>query len=367
MLHRRLVIAVATAAIAVAALLAGRSIGPRERPAAGGYAEELADVSASVKWLDAKAEAEPRSALAQSMAAGAHLERARLTGDYNDYAAAERMMDRAFAVAPRGAGPVLERAGLSFTLHRFDRIEADLRVAERALLFDDPSRAAVVGLRADLALQRGQDSTAIRGMTEALALHPSPQGWSRLARANWLAGDRASAAQCYATALSLDHGRRESPRAWIHLQLGLMALEAEDVEGALAEYRKADADFPGWWLIEEHIAEALMLQGYAEEAEARYRDLIRRTGNPEFMDALARIEREKGRESETRKWISRSERIYRDRLKRFPEATWGHALRHYLDLGDAGIALDLAEKNWKLRPSREAGALLESARRRAGS
>ncbi len=364
MKRRHLVIAAASAAIAAAALLAGRSIGPRERSAAPGYEEELADVTASVRWFDARANAEPSSSLAQSRAAGAYLERARLTGDYADYEAAERLVERGFAAAPEGAGPFMDRAGLSFTLHRFDRVKADLAAAEKALLLDDPGRSAIVGSRADLDLQQGRIAEAIRGMTEALALHSSPQGWSRLARAYWLDGNRERAADYYAKALSLDHGRRESSRAWVHLQLGLMSLDAGDVEGALVEYRKADARFPGWWLIEEHIAEALTLQGRTAEAERRYRDLIRRTNNPEFMDALAKIERAKGRDVEALRWIARAERIYQDRLERYPEATWGHALKHYLELGDAPVALDLAEKNWRLRPNREAGELLEAARRR---
>jgi len=366
MKRRTVVIAAASAAIAAAALLAGRNIGPRERPAVSGYEEELADVSASVRWFDERSNAELTSSLAQSRAAGAHLERARLTGDYADYEAAERLVERGFAAAPEGAGPFMDRAGLSFTLHRFDRVEADLAAAEKALLLDDPGRAAIVGSRADLDLQQGRIAEAIRGMTEALALHSSPQGWSRLARAYWLDGNRERAADCYAKALSIDHGRRESSRAWVHLQLGLMALDAGDVEGALVEYRKADTRFPGWWLIEEHIAEALALQGRTADAERRYRDLIRRTDNPEFMDALAKIERGRGqrREREAGVWVARAERIYRDRLQRFPEATWGHALRHYLDLGDVKTALELAEKNWRLRPNREAGELLEAARKR---
>lgn len=367
MKRRHFVIAAATAAVAVAALLAGRNLGPRERPAAPGYEQELADVTASMKWYDANAERKGSSALAQSLAAGAHLERARLTGDYDEYAAAERWIGRAFAAAPQGAGPFMDRAGFSFTLHRFDRMENDLASAEKSILMDDPGRAAVEGLRADLLLQRGQTAEAIRGMTDALALHDSPQGWSRLAHAYWLDGDLKRAAECYGTALLMDHGRRESGRAWIFLQKGLMALSVRDLDGALAEYRKADARFPGWWLIQEHIAEALALQGKTAEAESRYRDLIRRTNDPEFMDALARIDLKKGRKDEAQIWVARAEKIYQDRLKRFPEATWGHALRHYLDLGDAKIALELAEKNWKLRPNRESGDLLEAARRRVGA
>jgi tetratricopeptide (TPR) repeat protein len=363
--RRYVATAVLGAAVAAAAISAGRTFGPEHRPAAEGYARELAEVSASVRWCDAEAARKQGSALAQTRAASARLERARLTGSYEDYAEADRRVSTAFAAAPPGAGPVMDRARLSFTLHRFDRIEADLATAERAILIDDPSRAEILGLRADLALQRGEVEAARRGFLEALRLHESPQGWSRLARAEWLRGDHDRAAACYGTALRLDHGRRASSRAWIHLQLGLMALEARDYGAALDAYRDADAILPGWWLIEEHIAEVVALQGDRETAARRYRDLIERTGNPEFMDALARIERTRGRRHAATRWIARATKVYEARLGQFPEATWGHALRHYLDFGDPKTALTLAEANCRLRPNAESRALLAEAKQGA--
>ena len=53
-------------------------------------------------------------------------------------------------------------------------------------------------------------------------------------------------------------------------------------------------------------------------------------------------------------------------MERFPEATWGHALRHYLEFGPYDVAVDLAEKNWNLRPNREARELLERAYEKTG-
>jgi tetratricopeptide (TPR) repeat protein len=103
-----------------------------------------------------------------------------------------------------------------------------------------------------------------------------------------------------------------------------------------------------------------------EVAMRLYRDLIRRTQNPEFMDALARLLRaeEKARQAERLQLTARS--IYEQRLERFPEATWGHALRHYLEFGPYDVAVDLAEKNWNLRPNREARELLERAYEKTG-
>jgi tetratricopeptide (TPR) repeat protein len=333
---------------------------------ASGYAAELARLTSSLQWLDRRAAEQPGSWLAQAAAADAHLERARLTGDYEDYAAADALIAEAFRSAPEGAGPHLERAALNFTLHRFDRVESDLTAAEAYVLVDDPARAAIVGLRADVALQQGREAEALQGFETALRLHPTPQGWARLA--NWYKqrGDQARAEESYRKSAELDHGTRDSRKAWIHLQLGLMDLAAGRLDAALAHYRDAEAVFPGWWLVEEHIAEVLALQGHLDVAEGMYIDLARRTSDPEFMDALARICRTRGDEKRARRWIVAARRNYEQRLARFPEASWGHALRHFLEFGDPGIAVGLAEKNWQLRPNRESRDLLVRAYEKSG-
>jgi Xaa-Pro aminopeptidase len=97
-----------------------------------------------------------------------------------------------------------------------------------------------------------------------------------------------------------------------------------------------------------------------------YADLVARTGNPEFMDALARLLRARGEEARAQAWIAAARRVHEQRLALFPEASWGHALGHFLDFGEPEIAVTLAEMNWRLRPNREAAQLLEAAYARAG-
>ena len=338
-----------------------------ETGATQGYAAELSRLDSKVRWLDQHAASQQSTSwMTQADAAAAHTERARLTGNYDDYAAAEELLAQAFRIAPPGAGPYLERASLNFTLHRFLEIEADLAAMARAVVVDNPTRAALCGLRADVALQRGQIEASRRGFETALELQPSPTGWSRLAQWYWTTGDHAAAAVAFRQAAAMNHDPRGSQKAWTHVQLGIMELEVGNLAGALAHYRDADAVFPGWWLVEEHIAEVLALQGQKDVAMRMYRDLVRRTQNPEFMDALARLDRAagKGREAERLQLTARS--IYERRLARFPEATWGHALRHYLEFGPYDVAVDLAEKNWNLRPNREARELLERAYEKTG-
>ncbi|HZL85852.1 MAG TPA: hypothetical protein VFD07_10800 [Candidatus Krumholzibacteria bacterium] len=362
--------AVVIVVAAAAAIAGGNRDGVRVAQAARTaphYTAELADLTAKIRGLDARAEEQRATSwMAQADAAMAHAERARLTGEYEDYAAADALLMRAFEIAPEGAGPFLERASLDFTLHRLPRVEAALAAAERAILVDVPTRAAILGLRAEVSLQRGRLEEARRGFVAALNLHSNGTGWARLASWQWETGDLEGAAATYRKAAAMSPAARGSQRAWAHLQLGLIDLEAGRLDGAMRHYRDADATFPGWWLIEEHIAEVLTLQGRTRAAMDLYGDLVQRTHNPEFMDALARIHRARGDEKGAEQWIHAARRIHDQRLARFPEAASGHALEHYIDFGDTEAAVRLAQANFAMRPNRTAREQLVRAYEKAG-
>jgi predicted Zn-dependent protease len=108
------------------------------------------------------------------------------------------------------------------------------------------------------------------------------------------------------------------------------------------------------------------LRGETEAARAAYVDLVERTGNPEFMDALAEILAATGDADGAKVWVRRATEAYAARMHRFPEAAYGHALEHALEHGTPAESLDLAEKNHTLRPNAEAKILLARARLRAG-
>jgi tetratricopeptide (TPR) repeat protein len=123
-------------------------------------------------------------------------------------------------------------------------------------------------------------------------------------------------------------------QAWVSLQRGLLALQANNLERALAHYREASELLPGWWLADEHIAETLALHGHDERALTIYHDVLARTGDPEFMDAIARIHRDRGDETVAQQWIARAKRGHAGRLARFPEAAAEHAAQHIRDFGE---------------------------------
>lgn len=330
------------------------------------WAKEVEALDETLAAVLRRAESQPKSWLALDKAAGLYLSRARLTGDYGDYAKAEQVLERAFAIAGEGAGPIARRIDLNFTLHRLDRVAADIeRLAKKAVQLPQDARA-LADLRAELAFQTGDYEAAGRGFELALAADENVTTQARLALYRWKTGDFADAEALYAKAIAGQRGVASEPLAWLHLQLGLMDLERGRWDDALAHYRDADAVLAGYWLIEEHIAEILTLQGETEEARARYEDIVARTGNAEFMDALAGIAEAKGDAEAASQWAARARGIYEAQLARFPEAAYGHALDHFLDFGEPARAVELAEANHRTRPNAEAKLSLARAYLKAG-
>jgi tetratricopeptide (TPR) repeat protein len=334
-------------------------------------APEHADLVARATRRAQKAEAvatkNSRSAIALGRAASESMALARLTGDYEAYASADRLLMAAFATNDALA-PHLLRARLHYSLHRLDQAEADLSAHLALPRVTEKQASAETLLAADLAFQRGRYEEAGRGYEAAIEAAETNATLASLAYYRWRTGEFEAAEELYERVLARTGSRQDDAEvaAWTHLQLGLMDLERGRHEHALAHYRDGQRCIRGFWLIEEHIAEVLALLGRTSEAKTMYRDIIARTGNPEFMDALAGILREEGADDEASVLVAGARAAYEERLRRFPEATVGHALEHYLEFGEADRALELAEGNHALRPNAEAKVALTRAYLGAG-
>jgi hypothetical protein len=258
--------------------------------------------------------------------------RASLTGDFADYRAAEEAVE--------DSGLLLVRANLFFKLHRLDAAKRDL--------------AAIGGdraLEADIALQEGRYDEARR------AYEKLPPRWENLARLAYVraqGGDVAAADTLYERAADELTAKEMRDYAWIQLQRGVLQFDRGRPAKALAHYDRAAAAWSGWWLIDEHRAEALHALGRTEEAVALYRDVVARTRHPELISVLAAITK-----SET--LFDEAEAVFIEQMKVYPEAAIGHYVEHLLRRGREAVAL--AERNYALRPNRETKKLLEQAKR----
>jgi len=329
---------------------------------------EAADYGQALRRLDlevatdaADAAAHPGEWLFEEALARAHMARARLSGDYQDFAAAQAAIDRAFASAPAGAGPHLTAAILAFSLHRLGEAERMLdHVARYAVPPAGADLAEVLGMRGDIALYRGDSGTAARFYREADAHAPGSADF-RMAVYHSHAGRPEEAdAALLRVAAGLRRPTRRA-RAQIALLRGIIQLENGKVGAAQDRFDEANRLFPGYWLVEEHVAEILALTGKERQAEAVLREVVRRTGHPEYMDALASLAARRGNRAEARNWVTRARQGWEQRIRLFPEAAYGHGIDHCLDAGDADCALALAERNHRARPYGEAKLKLARA------
>jgi tetratricopeptide (TPR) repeat protein len=324
------------------------------RPA---YAAEVEKLNAGIEHGIALSAKQIGDTLIPLQVVSLYQERARLTGSYDDYAKAETLLASLPAGPKPSASLCLARARLHYTLHRLKQASAALDTCPTTV-----EATEMASIRADLALYSGRYREA-ESVYRALVNDPGiPPNFVRLGLIKKWLGSPGEAAALLEAAEKRYHAGAPTMLAWLKLQRGLVALDRGRFDEALAMYRLASDALDGWWLIDEHIAEVLLLSGKTAEAKQLYENIVARTGNPEFMDALAAMEHQLGNHDNAKKLLQRARAIYEQRLIAFPEAAAGHALDHFLqDETDAKLALALAQKNFATRPYGEAAIALAKA------
>ena len=331
-------------------------------PAKPTYARELENLDAGIRHGVALAAKQTGDTLLPLQVVALYQERARLTGNYDDYAKAEALLATLTAGPNPSAAVCLAQAKLHYTLHRLQQAGAALDGCTATA-----DAAEVAASRADLALYGGRYRAAEDAYRALVNGSGNFGHYVRLGLLKKWQGSPGEAAALIEAAEKRYHAGAPIMLAWLKLQRGLVALDRGRFDEALAMYRLAADALDGWWLIDEHIAEVLLLTGKTQEAKKLYENIIERTGNPEFMDALAAIERADGKVDNAQTLTRKARAIYEQRLAAFPEAAAGHALDHFLqDPADAERALALAQKNFDARPYGESSIALAKAWMLAG-
>lgn len=349
---------------------------PEQRPAgplrvagvAKDYQQALDAVNLHLGSATSRAEAANDEWLLHEVAARAWLSRARLTGSFEDYRAAEIEFRRSESMAAPRTGPHMTGAMLSFSMHRLSAATDYLdRIAEYAVPPDAEDLAEARALRGDIAFYRGEYSEAMRLYDEADGIAPGTADFRR-AIFHSKTGRPALSEQYIDRAESRLVSPTRQNLSFLELHRGILDLDRRHLADALVHFRRADNIFPGNWLIEEHIAEVAALKGELDTAERLYADIVRRTGHPEFIDALAGIAAQRGDETARKRLVGQAALAWKKRLKLFPEAAYGHAVDHCIGKRDWACALDLAQRDHLARPYGDskialARALLGSGRR----
>ncbi|MET0270488.1 MAG: hypothetical protein ABW173_08675 [Sphingomonas sp.] len=318
---------------------------PRDYPAASRLADQ------NVAAAEALAATRSGEWLIEEKRALALIARGRLTGSFEDYAAAQTALDHAFATAPAGAGPHRTQAVLDFTLHRLARASAALDAIDRyAVPPEAEVQAELVAMRGDIALYRGRYGEATRHYAAARARG----GYGGLLYRQAVYDARTGRPDAALAAVDTIERQARLPHAQFLANLALLRgtieLQRGGWEAAAAHFRRADRLFPGSWLIRAHDAQMLALAGDVAGAAARLEPVARASGEPAVMDALAGLYRGLGDHRRSQAWAARAGALWRHRLALLPEAAYGHAVEHELAFGDPARALALAAADYRARP-----------------
>jgi len=340
-------------------------LGVRADEETQGYRALVASLDAKIASAQAAVEnGHPNSWMPRERLAALLLDRAQLTGRPEHYLEVQAVLDDAFTMAPRLTGPVLLAARFNTSIHRLDEAELYLATIANHAVIKDDLRGGARLLAAQIALARGEYEAALPVLEELAAAMPTLV--TDLAIYHAQTGNTAKAEALYKEAFDETKPTDGRRRAWIRLQLAVLAMEHGQYEQALRSLKDADRDLPGWWLIEEHMAEVLTLLGRDRDAVGLYEKVVRDTGLPQYLDALAAVYERLGRHEEARDLVARAGAAWDRQLAALPESAMGHGLEHFLEHRTPEQALDLAKQNYSLRPGGEAHVALARAYLKAG-
>jgi tetratricopeptide (TPR) repeat protein len=209
---------------------------------------EMADHAlrtADIALFERRAAEDPYSAGDRARLAYLYLQRARETGDYEDFRRAEAQARASLARRERSNGGA--RLGLASSLlaqHRF----AEARAAARALVDGEPGKASYRALLAEIEMELGDYAAAaasfgrLGGDADNLAVALRLARWEEMQGLAVQARNRLYAARAQAA------GRGDLPReqvAWFHLRVGDFELRAGRLRHAERAFREGLAVEPG--------------------------------------------------------------------------------------------------------------------------
>jgi tetratricopeptide (TPR) repeat protein len=310
----------------------------------------LHDLDVRIASFRARAEQRADDWLNWEFVALGYLDRASITGSYEDYREAELAIDHAFVGgAAHDMGPFLTRAMLNSSMHRVARVEADLVLAERGYLISRGDRDAIRSLRADALFYSGRYDDARALYAAQLADGRSVASLVAMAQLEWRTGHFDAAAPLLDETVTLEEG--DAMRAWALSARAMMERDRGQLEAALTAIRAARALSPEDAHLDQIFAEILELRGNDAAALERFQSIAARTESPQAMDGAARILRAQGDTIGADELVTAARQSYEAQIAIFPEAAYGHAIDHWLRLeDDLERTVASAEGNAEARP-----------------
>ncbi|MBY6204225.1 hypothetical protein [Halomonas denitrificans] len=304
----------------------------RQQPTTSGEVYR-ANLDARIDSLTARHAADPGGPASATLAA-LHFHRFKVIGRVDDLDRALAIGNQRLEVDPDDGRARRVRAHILAGMHRFDDARSDLEHGDR------PSD----GLQLQIALATG-NYAAIRSEFDAI-LQPTDDFYRTVLRGNlaMLNGRLDTASVLFLRAQQMYDDSNPYPLAWLHTQQGIALLRSGDCTNASRFFAAAVDRLPDYYLAVEHLAECERRLGDISSARKRYRKVIAQTGQPEFIGALADLERDAGHGELADQLDARAEREWNRLLQRHSLTFGDHAVDFFLERGQPERALVLARE-----------------------
>lgn len=303
----------------------------------------LANLNARIDALK-KVGAEKPGSTRTGALAGSIYHRFQILGKVADGEQALALLDR-IPDAEIDAVTRRQRAGLRSGFHRFDEARSDLEKASskgRPMTEDDLSLRGIALARGDYAAMH--DDFAKAG-------EPSDQFNELVLRGNLAAleGDLDTASLQFFRAQSVYSDSSPYQLAWLFAQQGVALERFGHCDRARVFFDAALVRLPDYALAMDHLGECLLWNHQLDAARPIYAKLIKQTGNPEYLGAMAVLEKEAGNAELSEKYRKQAVAGYQ-KILATESVTWSqHAAEFYLAIGEPKEALLQARNNLENR------------------
>jgi tetratricopeptide (TPR) repeat protein len=272
-------------------------------------------------------------------------QRASLTGDLAQLTAAGRAIERAVPLLTHPGDLYLLKANVAFKLHRLGDVEAALLAIPTA---GECIEACL--LRADLDFQHGRYRDAEAAYIAAIEAERSWSGLARLAYFRGKMGDLEGADRLYREAEDELTAKEMRSYAWLEVQWGFLAFSRGAYPDARFHYDRAEAAYPGYWLVDEYQAELLGAEGRYAEAIALFERLVAANERPDLLQAIAELYEITEQLDEARDWQERALAGYLQSVQRGEVHYLHHLADYYADVAkDGAAAVNWARADLRLR------------------
>jgi tetratricopeptide (TPR) repeat protein len=310
---------------------------------AAGYAAEMRRIDEDIAETDRALRSTPSDPERITRHLYRRYQKASLSGDLAGLSAVEHAIQEAIGLLANPGDLYLLKAHTAFKLHKLAGVEAAL-LAVPSVYDNDEGRL----IRADLDFQHGRYQAAESGYLEVLRNERSWGALARLAHLRGKMGDATGADRLYEEAEDQLTAKEMRAYAWLEVQRGFLDFARGQHGAAELHYRRANAAYPGYWLVAEHIAELLGAAGRYDEAIAMYQSIVSDTHRPELEQAIGELYQLADQAAGY--WKQRALHGYLQSTQRGEVHYYHHLVDYYTDVEEDGAeAVKWAYKDLQLR------------------